>query len=130
MFLIFTTLLYQCLVCFLFALFIDEPEVFLPKYSQMAILHAAHFRKVVNTLHNSHPPLQKIIRKTNLCLAIVCTMCQFRRISLRIVYLCSDWSVLHGRGEQVESWFLCVTSLLHQISVSYNAEVSLVLEHI
>ena len=32
---------------FLFALFSDEPEVFLPKYSQTAILHAAHFRRVV-----------------------------------------------------------------------------------
>ena len=26
----------------------DEPEVFLPKYSQTAILHAAHFQRVVN----------------------------------------------------------------------------------
>ena len=31
-----------------FALFSDEPEVFFPKYSQTAILHAAHFRRVVN----------------------------------------------------------------------------------
>ena len=29
---------------FLFALFSDEPEVFLPKYPQTAILHAVHFR--------------------------------------------------------------------------------------
>ena len=28
-------------------LFSDEPEVFLPKYSQLAILNAAHFRRVV-----------------------------------------------------------------------------------
>ena len=35
-------------VFFLFALVSDEPEVFLPKYSQTAILHAAHFRSVVN----------------------------------------------------------------------------------
>ena len=28
--------------------FSDDPEVFLPKYSQPAILHAAHFRRVVN----------------------------------------------------------------------------------
>ena len=48
-FLIFTTLIYQFFHCvFLFALFSDEPEVFLHKYSQMAILHAAHFRRVVN----------------------------------------------------------------------------------
>ena len=33
---------------FLFALFTDELEVFLPKYSQTAIIHAAHFRRVVN----------------------------------------------------------------------------------
>ena len=31
----------------LFALVTDEPEIFLPKYSQRAILHAAHFRRVV-----------------------------------------------------------------------------------
>ena len=36
------------LVCFfLLAIVSDEPEVFLPKYSQTAILHAAHFRRVV-----------------------------------------------------------------------------------
>ena len=47
-FLIFTTQLYQYFSLFLlFALFSDEPEVFLPKYSQTAILHAAHFRRVV-----------------------------------------------------------------------------------
>ena len=34
-------------VFFLFALFTDEPEVFLPEYSQTAILHAAHFQRVV-----------------------------------------------------------------------------------
>ena len=33
---------------FLFALFSDEPEVFLPEYSKPAILHAAHFWRVVN----------------------------------------------------------------------------------
>ena len=33
---------------FLFALVSDKPEVFLPKYSQTAILHAAHYRRVVN----------------------------------------------------------------------------------
>ena len=47
-FLIFTTQLYQYLsVYFLFALVSDEPEVFLPKYSQTAILHAAHLQRVV-----------------------------------------------------------------------------------
>ena len=49
LFLIFTTQLYQYLsVNFLFALVSDEPEVLPPKYSQTAILHAAHFRRVVN----------------------------------------------------------------------------------
>ena len=44
---LFTTQLYQFLVrLFLFALFSDEPEVFLSEYSQTAILHAAHFRRV------------------------------------------------------------------------------------
>ena len=59
MFLIFTTQLYQYFnVYFLFALFSDEPEVFLPKYSQTAIFHAAHFRKVVKALvsHQCRPP--------------------------------------------------------------------------
>ena len=46
-FLIFTTQLYQYVtVFFLFALS-DEPEVFLPEYSQTAILLAAHFWRVV-----------------------------------------------------------------------------------
>ena len=50
MFLIFTTQLYQYYsLFFLFAIFNDEPEVFLPKYSQTAILHAAHFRRVVKS---------------------------------------------------------------------------------
>ena len=42
-----TLLLFFSVVC-LFALFSDEPEVFLPKYSQMAIFHAVHFQRVVN----------------------------------------------------------------------------------
>ena len=47
-FLIFTTRLYQfCRVIFLFMLFSDKPEVFFPKYSQPAKLHAAHFQGVV-----------------------------------------------------------------------------------
>ena len=47
-FLISTTQLYKYLsVIFLFSLVSDEPDVFLPKYSQTAILHAAHFRWVV-----------------------------------------------------------------------------------
>ena len=47
-FLIFTTQPYQYFsVVFLFALLIDKPEVFLPKYPQTAILHAAHFQRVV-----------------------------------------------------------------------------------
>ena len=37
------------LVCsFYLHLFSEEPEVFLSKYSQTGILHAAHFRRVVN----------------------------------------------------------------------------------
>ena len=48
MFLIFTTELYQYLsVVSLFVLISDEPEVFLPKYSQTVILHGAHFWRVV-----------------------------------------------------------------------------------
>ena len=48
-FLIFTTQLCKYLsVFFLFASFSDEPEVFLPKYFQAAILHASHFLRVVN----------------------------------------------------------------------------------
>ena len=33
-------------------IFSDEPEVFLPKYSQPAILHAAHFRWEVNDTYS------------------------------------------------------------------------------
>ena len=48
-FLIFTTELhYFVCVYVLFALFSDEPEVFLPEYSQTEILHAAHSQRVVN----------------------------------------------------------------------------------
>ena len=47
-FLTFTTQLYQYFnVFFLFTLFSDQPEVFLPKYSQTAILHAPRFQRVV-----------------------------------------------------------------------------------
>ena len=48
---------------FLFALFSDEPEVFLPKYSQTAILRAAHFRRVVKS---EIPYRLKPIRMNNL----------------------------------------------------------------
>ena len=45
-------------MCFsYFALFSDEPEVFFPKYSQTAILHAAHFQRVVK-----HPKVVEIER--------------------------------------------------------------------
>ena len=50
-FLIFTTQLYQYFSVFiLFAVLSEEPEVFLPKNSQTAKLHAAHFQRVVKTL--------------------------------------------------------------------------------
>ena len=45
---------------FLFALFSEDPEGFLPNYSQTAILHTAPFRRVVNT-HNSS------LDSTNFC---------------------------------------------------------------
>ena len=35
---------------FLFAIFSDKAEVFLPKYSQTAILHAAHFQRDVKVV--------------------------------------------------------------------------------
>ena len=35
------------LVCLFYLHYSNEPEVFLPKYSQTAIPHAAHFRRVV-----------------------------------------------------------------------------------
>ena len=48
-FLIFTTQLYQYInVFFYLHYFSDKPEVFLPKYFQTAILHAAHLQRVVN----------------------------------------------------------------------------------
>ena len=51
-FLIFTRYINILVFLFLFALFSDEPEVFIPKYSQTAILHAAHFRRIVNNFYN------------------------------------------------------------------------------
>ena len=59
-FLIFTTQLqlYQYFkIFFLFALFSDKPEVFLPKYSQTAILQAVHFQRVVNEPNLFSKPL-------------------------------------------------------------------------
>ena len=51
-FLTFTSQLYQHLSVFLlFALFNDKPEIFFPKYSQTAILHAAYFQRVENLLY-------------------------------------------------------------------------------
>ena len=44
------------LVFFLFAPVNGKPEVFLPKYSQTAILHAAHFRRVVKHGQYSRGP--------------------------------------------------------------------------
>ena len=47
-FLNFTTRLYQQFRTFsLLMLISDEPEVFLSEYSQLPILHAAHFRRVI-----------------------------------------------------------------------------------
>ena len=48
--LICTTHLYEnfSVVCS-FLMFSDKPEVFLSKYSQTAIIHAAHFRRVVKS---------------------------------------------------------------------------------
>ena len=73
MFLIFTTQLYQC-VFFLFALFSDEPEVFLPKCSQTAILHAAHFREGNKTLD---PPLPNPLRTASVYEDTLCPCLPF-----------------------------------------------------
>ena len=44
------------LMCFfLFAVSSDKPEVFHPKYSQTAILLAAHFRRVVKRRNLTSP---------------------------------------------------------------------------
>ena len=52
----FTTQQFQYFsVFFLFALFSDGPEVFLPKYSEKAICHAAHFWRVVKAQKRSEP---------------------------------------------------------------------------
>ena len=53
-FLIFTNQLYQYSSVFLlFTMYIDEPEVFLLKYSQTAILPAAPIPRVENALYSS-----------------------------------------------------------------------------
>ena len=41
---------------FLFALVSNDPEVFLPNYSQTAVLHAAHFRRVVKYITHQCSP--------------------------------------------------------------------------
>ena len=53
--LIFTTQIYQNFSVFCSICTSGEPEVFLPKYSQTAILHAAHFRRVVDPV--SYKPM-------------------------------------------------------------------------
>ena len=75
LFLIFTTKLYQYFnVFFVFTLFSDRPEVFLPKYSQTAILHAAHYRRVVNggTIGDNKVPHSGMTKAYNETLVIYC----------------------------------------------------------
>ena len=70
-FLIFTTQLYQYFsVSLLLALLSDESEVFLPKYSQTAILNTAHFQRVVNKLYSSKP--FQMLPSPNLADTLVC----------------------------------------------------------
>ena len=47
----------------LFAPFSEEPEVFLSKYSQLqpAVLHAAHFRRLVKPLYSIHIRLRRVL---------------------------------------------------------------------
>ena len=52
-----TISIFQCFL--LIALFSEELEVFLPKYSQTAILHAGHFRWVVRKIPLSGKSKQK-----------------------------------------------------------------------
>ena len=66
-FLIFTTQPYQYFsVFFIFALFSDNPEVFLPKYFQTAT-RAAHFWRVVKKLEKWH--LSEVISPHSLPIA-------------------------------------------------------------
>ena len=61
-FLIFTTQLYQYFsVFFLFAPVSDEPRVFLPKYSQTAIPHAAHFPDLHHAMYLRYTFVLQII---------------------------------------------------------------------
>ena len=70
LFLIFTTQLYQYLSCcfFLFALVSDEPEVFLPKYSHAAILHAAQFLRVYSKCVQPH--YSSLLPRLPMCLGL------------------------------------------------------------
>ena len=78
-FLIFTTHIYQYFsVFFLFALVGDEPEVFFPKYFKTAILHAAHFRRVVKTRSLQRRTL-KSIRNGN-SLGLNCKQCSVGKL--------------------------------------------------
>ena len=55
-FLTFTSQLYQHFSVFLLSpLFNDQPEVFFPKYSQTAKVHAANFPRVENLLYCFSP---------------------------------------------------------------------------
>ena len=66
----------------LFALFNDEPEVFLHKYSQTAIIHAAHFKRVVNFQKQCRPILDGTIAYACLApcvLLLLACYCYFRR---------------------------------------------------
>ena len=75
---------------FLFALSSDEPEVFLPKYSHTAILHDAHFRRVVNEQYAWHKYVFKIC-----VLSAHRLKCQ--KSVAKIIFL-----MLKGKGEYIK----------------------------
>ena len=106
-FLIFTTRLCQFFQSVLsVSLFSDEPEVFLPKYSQMAILHAPHFRRVVNP--------ENPICSTDKCLAILC------RVALRVIAYVYSISVRKDQSVIVpgEITYTCIIGCVTHVYIS------------
>ena len=88
--------IFEC-VSFLFAPFSEEPEVSLPKYSQTAILHSAHFQRVVNThFINSYNPLKRKM-KSLVSILYVSDMRSFNQTPRTHAYLALSLTHTAGR---------------------------------
>ena len=84
-------------VPFLFSLVSDEPEVFLFRYSQTAILHAAHFRRVVKIQLTSTRNFW-FVKMLAICILNLITMIYFLYIHpmLNLVYYVKETTAVLG----------------------------------